>query len=273
MPVRLSCGQFYGQVTRSRIVGGLHLNETRYGPGVRLPPHSHEHGYFCLVRRGHYREEYGGRERSCGPLTVAFHPPGEVHAEQFAGDETWSFNIEVTDPWLTRLPDLAARYDWATDFQGGALAGLALRLYGEFLRDDTAAPLAIEGLTLEILAEGWRRSVRVPGSGPPPRLAQAHEVLHHGFTEPLTLGELAAQAGVHPVHVAAAFRQHYGCTIGQFVRRRRIEFACRQLTSSAASITEIALTAGFADHSHFSRTFKRLTGWTPAAYRKTMGRS
>jgi hypothetical protein len=59
-------------------------------------------------------------------------------------------------------------------------------------------------LTLEILAEGWRRSVRVPGAGPPPWLAQVHEVLHHGFIEPLPLGALAAQAGVHPVHVAAA---------------------------------------------------------------------
>jgi AraC family transcriptional regulator len=269
MQQRLSGGRFYGRAVRHRVVGGLHLVETCYAPGSRLPRHSHEHGYFCLVRRGQYREEYGGRERSCGPLSVAFHPPGEVHAEQFAGDETLSFNIEVTDSWLARWPDFVARYDWAADFRGGALAGLALRLYGEFLRDDTAAPLAIEGLTLEILAEGWRRAVPVPGRGPPPWLARVREVLHHGFAEPLTLGELAAQAGVHPVHAATAFRRHYGCTVGQYVRRRRIEFACYQLATSAASVAEIALTAGFADQSHFSRTFKRLTGLTPAAYRKT----
>jgi AraC family transcriptional regulator len=147
-----------------------------------------------------------------------------------------------------------------------------MRLYREFLRDDTAAPLAIEGLALEILAEGWRRAIWVPGSGPPPWLARVHEVVHHNFAEPFTLAELAAQARVHPVHMAAAFRRHYGCTIGEFVRRRRIEVACRALTTCAASIAEIALTVGFADQSHFSRTFKRLTGLTPAAYRKTSGR-
>jgi AraC family transcriptional regulator len=271
MQQQLSSGRFHGRMIRHRDLGGLHLVETAYAAGSRLPRHSHEHGYFCLVRRGHYREEYGGRVRSCGPLSVAFHPPGEVHAEQFADDETISFNIEVTDSWLARWPDFAARFDWAADFRGGALAGLAMRLYGEFLRDDTAAPLAIEGLTLEILAEAWRRAVWVPGSGPTPWLARLHEVLHRGFAEPFTLGELASQAGVHPVHMAAAFRRHYGCTIGEYVRRRRIEFACRELTTSAASIAEIALNAGFADQSHFSRTFKRLTGLTPAAYRKTTG--
>src|SRR5262249_31064408 len=99
---QLSSGPFYGRAVRHRVVGGLHLIETHYAPGSRLPRHSHQHGYFCLVRRGQYREEYGGRVRSCGPLTVVFHPPGEVHAEQFAGDETWSFNTEITDSWLAR---------------------------------------------------------------------------------------------------------------------------------------------------------------------------
>jgi AraC family transcriptional regulator len=268
MQQHLSSGQFYGRAVRQRVVGGLHLIETHYAPGSRLPRHSHQHGYFCLVRRGQYREEYGSRVRSCGPLTVAFHPPGEIHAEQFAGDETWSFNIEVTDSWLAQWPDFAARYDWAADFQGGALAGLALRLHGEFLRADTAAVLAIEGLTLEILAEGWRRSVPVLGQDAPLWLARVRESLHDGFAEPLTLAELAAQAGVHPVHVAAAFRRYYGCTVGQYLRRRRIEFACHQLTTSATTLADIALSAGFADQSHFCRTFKRLTGLTPAAYRQ-----
>jgi len=271
MQQHLASGQFYGRAVRNRAVGGLHLIETHYAPGSRLPRHSHQHGYFCLVRRGHYREEYGGRVRSCGPLTLAFHPPGEIHAEQFADDETWSFNIEVTDAWLARWPDFAARYDWAADFQGGALAGLALRLHGEFLRDDTAALLAIEGLTLEILAEGWRRALPGTGQGPPPWLARVREILHDRFAEPLTLGELAAQAGVHPVHLAATFRRHYGCTVGQYLRRRRIEFASHQLTSSTASLAVIALNAGFADQSHFSRTFKRQTGLTPVAYRQAAG--
>lgn len=271
MQQRLSCGQFFGQVTRHRVVGGLHLIETRYAARSRLPRHSHEHGYFCLVRRGHYREEYGGRERSCGPLTVAFHPPGEVHAEQFAGEETCSFNVEVTRTWLDRCQGLPSRLDWTATFQGGMVAGLAVRLYREFLRCDDAAPLAIDGLTLEIMAEAWRATFPDRARTTPGWLTQVRDLLHDRFAEPPSLAELAERAAVHPVHVAAAFRRQYGCTIGEFVRRRRIEFACRQLTTSAATLAEVALAAGFADQSHFSRTFKRLTGLTPAAYRRSAG--
>ena len=265
---RLASGEFYGQVTRRRVVGGLHLLETRYAPGARLPRHAHEHGYICLVRRGHYREEYGGRLRSCGPLTVAFHPPEEIHAEEFADDETWSFNVELTTSWLARWRDLAARTDWSADFQGGTLAGLALRLHAEFGHDDDASPLAIEGLTLEMLAEAWRAGAALRPRMPPRWLAQVRDRLQEDFAQPLTLGELAGRAGMHPVHLAAAFRRHFGCTVGEYLRRRRVDFAARQLTTSAAPLAEIALSAGFADQSHFARVFKRLTGLTPAAYRE-----
>jgi AraC family transcriptional regulator len=271
MHKRLSHGQFYGQVIRQRVVGSLNLIETRYAPTTRLPAHSHQHGYFCLVRRGHYRETYCGRERLCGPLTVAFHPAGEVHAEEFGDDETWSFNIEVANSWMARWSNLG--FDWSGASEGGALAGLALRLYTEFLHDDDAAPMAIEGLTLEIMAERWRGLEPIRAPSPPRWLTRVHQIIHDDFAEPLTLAELAHEAGVHPVYVATAFRRQYGCTVGQYLRQRRVESACQQLKGSAATLAQIALAAGFADQSHFSRVFKRLIGVTPGAFRHAGRRS
>jgi AraC family transcriptional regulator len=63
------------------------------------------------------------------------------------------------------------------------------------------------------------------------------------------------------------FRQYYGCTIGEMVRRERIDLACRELLKPEESLTAIAMTAGFYDQSHFAKAFKRLTGVTPAQYR------
>src|SRR5262245_4617505 len=97
---RLAGGQFYSELVRRYACAGLTLTETRYAPGVCLPRHSHEHAYFCLIRRGTYREEYGNRQRSCGPLTLAFHPAEEMHAERFDGEEVRSFNVEITPSWL-----------------------------------------------------------------------------------------------------------------------------------------------------------------------------
>src|SRR5262245_6085909 len=98
--MRLSGGQFLGELIRSVPIAGLTLSETRYRAGACLPRHCHEHAYFCLIRQGTYREEYGGRQRACGPRMLAFHPPEEVHAEHFDGEEVRSFNIEIMPSWL-----------------------------------------------------------------------------------------------------------------------------------------------------------------------------
>jgi AraC family transcriptional regulator len=73
---------------------------------------------------------------------------------------------------------------------------------------------------------------------------------------------------VHPVHLAQAFRKFYHCTIGDHVRSLRIDFACRQLTMTKLPLSEIALLAGFADQSHFTRTFKEALGLPPSQYRE-----
>jgi AraC family transcriptional regulator len=73
--------------------------------------------------------------------------------------------------------------------------------------------------------------------------------------------------GVHPVYLASEFRKHFGCTIGEYVRKLRVEFACRRISESDSPLSDIAIAAGFSHQSHFSRTFKAVTGMTPAGYR------
>jgi AraC-like DNA-binding protein len=101
----------------------------------------------------------------------------------------------------------------------------------------------------------------------PKWLERVKNILEQRFAEPFKLSEIAAEAGVHPVHLAREFRKHYGTSVGEYVRRVRIEYACRELMDSNAAVTNIAFAAGFADQSHFSRTFKRLCGTTPGKYR------
>ena len=66
----------------------------------------------------------------------------------------------------------------------------------------------------------------------------------------------------HRLHVL-----NYGRTIGEYVRRLRIERAARELSHGGSPIAAIGLRAGFFDQSHFSRVFRDHTGLTPAAFR------
>lgn len=143
---------------------------------------------------------------------------------------------------------------------------LCARLYREFNKTDTAAKLAIEGLALELLAEAARQPYTGIGA-PPAWLRQAREMIVEHFTETLKLTQIAAEVGVHPVYLATAFRQKFGVTIGEFVRKLRIEHACAELMKEDLPLTAIALQAGFVDQSHFSKVFRLYVGMTPHKYR------
>ena len=96
---------------------------------------------------------------------------------------------------------------------------------------------------------------------------QARGFLHEHFAEKLNPAAIAELLDVHPVHLARGFRQVHGCTMGEYLRRIRIEIASHYLSTSDTRLADVSTLVGFADQSHFSKNFKRLTGMTPAQYR------
>src|SRR6185503_3530181 len=75
----LQPGQFYGEVLRKQQSSGLILSELRHETARKLPRHSHELAYFCLLLNGNYWEQFGPRRITYKPLRVMFHPPGTTH--------------------------------------------------------------------------------------------------------------------------------------------------------------------------------------------------
>jgi AraC-like DNA-binding protein len=86
-------------------------------------------------------------------------------------------------------------------------------------------------------------------------------------SETSTVAELAADAGVHPVYFARVFRRAMGMPPSRFVVEARLERASARLLRSDATLSAIAHGAGYSDHSHFCRQFRRQFGITPSAYR------
>lgn len=264
--MKSSFDSFHGIILKSVAVAELTLTETAYTPNLNLPKHSHQSSYFCFVLRGGFTEVYGKRSRTCAPSILIYHPAGETHADSFHAASR-CFNLKINGQWLDRMLELKAALGEPAHFRGGVLSQLASRLYREFCNQDDLSSLVIEGLTLDILAETARQSKKT-FNNPPRWLAKVREILHDRFHENLSFKDVALAVGVHETHLSREFRRYYGCTVGEYVRQLRIEYACRQLSLSAASIAEIALAAGFFDQSHFGRTFKQFTGMSPAAYRK-----
>jgi AraC family transcriptional regulator len=254
-------------MARSRAMGGFHLKEFAQPPHRRLPWHEHRDASICFVVRGSYAERMRGQDRACPPHSMVFKPPAERHADQFGREGGTCLLIEIGDDRLGTIEpfsDVTAR---PGVFRSARLAGLGHRIYREFVSGDSLSPLAVEGLVLELLVEAARSGGEDPSRGQPRWLRQAHDLIHENAGRPLTLSSIALEVGVHPAHLARTFRAHYRRTIGDYVRRLRVERAARELADGGASIAEIGLRAGFFDQSHFSRVFRDGTGLTPAAFR------
>lgn len=270
MSVQLLPGRYYGETLRTRRVSSFELSERVYSPGYQTPKHTHKQALFCYVMQGHYTENYGGKVRECTSSTLLFHPPGELHAEYFHEMGGRSFIVEIAPDWLARVQEQLPVAEGSADFHGGVFELLARKLYREFILEDCASPLIIEGLMMEMLGETKRWQAVQNAQGSPRWLHQAKDLLQSRFAENLTLAEIAQNVGVHPVHLAQTFRKNYQCTVGEYVRKLRIEYACQELATSAKPIVDIALAAGFCDQSHFTRTFKRVVGTAPSQYRDTL---
>src|SRR6185436_1211724 len=115
--------------------------------------------------------------------------------------------------------------------------------------------------------EAARSARHAPETKVSPAIRQVRELLEVHFIEPLLLADIATAVGRHPVYLAANFRAAYGETIGECVRRLRVERACRELAGTESPLAAVALSCGFASQSHLTRVFRRVTGLTPAAYR------
>jgi AraC family transcriptional regulator len=196
-----------------------------------------------------------------------------VHEDRFNNQEVQVFTIEIPPRWMERLQQDSIYLAHSINFQGGFITRLSERLVKEFHRMETGAGLIIEGLTLEMMAEAARHSAQNTERAIPCWLKQAKELLHARFAEHLTLNQIASEVGVHPIHLASVFRQKYRCTVGEYIRQLRIDYACREIVKGETPLAMIALDAGFANQGHFSSTFKRLTGFTPASYRNSFRQS
>jgi AraC family transcriptional regulator len=250
---------------------GLTLTIASYAPFQKVSRHSHENAFFCMALSGFCTETYRGRERTYESSVLSFLPADELHSLKFYQAGMHSLGIEVELPFIERLRECSLKVAGSIHCYSGQLALLCKKVYGEFRQADNVAPLVIEGLILEMLAEVARHRERADG-GLPHWLKIAKELVHERFSEALTLNDISNAAGVHPVYLSRAFRKHQRCTVGEYIRRLRVEYASRQILSSKATLLEIATSAGFSDQSHFSRVFKRQMGMTPTEYQRIHAR-
>lgn len=249
-------------------VGPFRIRRIDYPPGLRQPRHSHDAASVTVLLAGDIRETTRAGEATGAALSVVVKPAGVEHTDEVGPRGARTLQVAFFPEVAKELAEEAGapgtvldRWRWLHGAPAsGPLLGLA-----RALRSD-AAGAEMEDRVLEAVAALGDSGPT--GSAAPGWMLRVKEALDDEPEAEAGVRELARRVGAHPVSVSRAFRRHYGVTITEYRRRQRVRRAAARITASSVSLSRIAHGTGHADHPHFCREFRRLTGLTPSQYRR-----
>ena len=242
-----------------------------------------------VARRGAFQWEIAGTRVLADPGTVTFFHPAESYRVRHplpGGDAGSVFGMPPSG-----VIALAEEHEPAAADRGRARfptshapldgrAYLLHRLAMDAVSDPATTALEVEERALafvrEAVAQGFRRRGAVRRAGPAMRgrlaseyAARVMEVVAARYREPLTLAEVAGTVGASPFHLSRLVTAATGVPIYRMVLRRRLRDALELLLETRETISQIALSAGFASHSHLTDAFRREFGVPPRAVRRS----
>jgi AraC family transcriptional regulator len=260
-----------GEILKWRSIGSFTLSEHIFRGPLTIPSRAHREAFITLVIEGTCREKYANGSWLCRPGGVRFLPAGIPHSDEIES-ALRCLHVASAPDVLDQLARQAVVPKRPAQINSLSTTWLANRLYAEFSREDSASAVAIEGLVLAILAEIARAETKPSSPIVPAWLRQATEIVESRFLDRLSLTAIASEVGVHYVHLSRQFHKYNHCTIGELIRRRRVQYASHLLAHSETPLAEIALMCGFSDQSHLSFLFKRYMGLSPSKFRSVAGR-
>lgn len=153
---------------------------------------------------------------------------------------------------------------------------LALEVRDALTDPDPNVPIYIDYLTRAITA----RLIRAHSTRSAPRpeakagtltrfqLGRAIDYMEENLDRPVALLDVARAAGLSATHFARRFKHSTGSAPHQYLMRCRVERAKRLLAETDGAIAQVAVACGFAHQEHLTRVFRRLSGETPARFRR-----
>lgn len=228
-----------------------------------MAPHSHEQPSISLVVMGAMRERSGHSAEVIWPLSVSLMPAGVVHDDEFGPDgaRLLTMHLDATDAERGDEAIEMSRWRWS---HCGPGARELLQLLRALRQDEPRTVL--ERLALDAMVASTTPPPQATHRRPPTWLARVRAAIDDDTTPPSVM-ELACIGEVHRVYLARKFRQYFGCTMSEYIRRRRVQRAAHLISGTPASLTSIAHAAGFSDQPHLCHTFQNELGVTPSHFR------
>jgi AraC-like DNA-binding protein len=233
--------------------------------------HRFRAGDFCLIQPGELHT-LEGPAHTITPyvhLDVFYNPARERSFVVRSGRVDVSGLEELKQPGLevavgVKVPTRFVPPNPA-QFRDTMLKAIGIWQRSDFLGQLESHYLAT-GLVLSVL-QGYSR----PSSDSPDRpefLNWITSFMSLHLSEPLSVSDMAARAGLSPSRFSQVFRNRFGRPPHQFLLHLRVQRAQDLLHHTSLTMRDISAQCGFSDVHHFAKTFKRLSGQTPGSYRR-----
>jgi AraC-like DNA-binding protein len=264
----LQTGQFHGQTNKTIHLNGITLTDTEYTHN-KVDWHYHENAYFTFILQGNVIEGNKKEIYNCSAGSSLFHNWQEPHYNIKPEGFTRGFHIELEDTWFDNFAFDISDLQGSINISNPDIKFLLFKIFKETKISDDASALSIHGLLLKALAQLFYNN-KAKENKIPSWVNKIREILQDEFYKTNTLGDLAKTLNIHPVHLSRYFPKYFDCSLGEYIRKIRVEKSLALLSNIKFSLTEIAFECGFADQSHFGRCFKEIIGINPFVYRKIM---
>lgn len=262
---------------------GVRGVEAHRGVGVArvVARHWHEEYQLCLVEDGPGDLVYRGARHETPAASLFVVHPGEIHANHAHERRGCSYRTLLVEPTVMRraAADVFGREGSAPFivapvlFEPGTIR-LFARLHASLEGvEGAASSLERESLlalfAARLVERFGERRVASSCAGELKRVgvARACEFLQEHYAENVSLGQLARLVGLSPFHFSRVFAAEVGMPPHAFQTQVRVARA-RALLAAGWPVAQAAAQTGFADQSHLTRHFKRLTGVTPGRYQR-----
>lgn len=245
----------------------------------RYAPHSHDTWAMGTITAGCEAFTCRGTRHHAVVGQVVVVPPGVVHDGEPGTADGYEYRMLYPSEGLVRAlaADLFERGSPATPgFAAPVIADadLASRFALAHARlAEATDDMAGEELLAVAVAGLLLRHGRNTGTAPPragkeaAAVERARSLIDVRYAEPLSLGDLAAVAGLTRFRLIRAFAREVGLTPHLYLVDRRVR-AARDLLRQGQAPAVAATLTGFADQSHMTRAFKARLGVTPAVFRR-----
>ncbi|MTI86336.1 MAG: helix-turn-helix transcriptional regulator [Balneolaceae bacterium] len=226
--------------------------------------HAHENSMISFVMDGGNIEnrKTSQIQRSCG--SINFYHAFEAHQNIYQEFPSRHFSIEI-NPFTLSAYGLEEEQICKAVNRNPFSKFLFLKILNEVYINDCLSEDSVIMLFLELVHSN---KLGIPDTTSPSWVNTLKELLNDNWNQQLSLQQLAEVTGIHPVTISGNFRKYFSCTFGEYMRKIKVEQALSMIRNSSQNLTQIAHICGFADQSHFTRTFKQQTGLLPKKYKK-----